>query len=308
MSSSKKRARTSDRVFLNVGGEVFQTTISTLTANSEFFSRKFSSEWSSDAEDEIFLDRDADSFRVLLSCMRHRTALLPDGDPLLCTRVLLEYATEGSNPTQAGLLLTRVSLALDRAQYLGVDWLLEHVKGVAYTHTLDPADGVVETEVPHVAFDRDHGSLDQALRSGVLPARFFGPVKTGSKRVKQIIPAKEHDAIMFDSNADDVYRAVCYALFENERGESVIEPVVSCDRSDEDRSSLFCLASEKPGHDTWTMSEQGARFEYDVTAVRDISNGSVTNTLCEEGFYVKTVLPGAGGEFVLMEKQVTGYV
>ena len=68
MSASKKRARSSDRVFLNVGGEVFQTTISTLTANSEFFSRKFSSEWSSDAEDEIFLDRDADSFRVLLSC------------------------------------------------------------------------------------------------------------------------------------------------------------------------------------------------------------------------------------------------
>ena len=96
--TSKKRARTSDRVFLNVGGEVFQTTISTLTANSEFFSRKFSSEWSSDAEDEIFLDRDADSFRVLLSCMRHRTALLPEGDPLLCARVLLEYATEGSNP------------------------------------------------------------------------------------------------------------------------------------------------------------------------------------------------------------------
>ena len=42
-------------------------------------------------DDEIFLDRDADSFRVLLSCMRHRTALLPEEDPLLCARVLLEY-------------------------------------------------------------------------------------------------------------------------------------------------------------------------------------------------------------------------
>ena len=198
-----------------------------------------------------------------------------------------------------------MSLALDRAQYLGVDWLLEHVKSVAYTHTIDPADGVVETEVSHVAFDRDHGGLDQALRSGVLPARFFGPVKTGSKRVKQMIPAGEHDAIMFDNLTNEVYRAVCYALFENERGESVIEPVVSCDRGDEDRSSLFCLASEKPGHDTWTMSEQGARFEYEVSSVTDINNTNVTNTLCEEGFYVKTVLPD--GEFVLMEKQVTGY-
>ena len=102
MSSRKKRARsegTSDRVFLNVGGEVFQTTVSTLTANSQFFSRKFSSEWSTeDAEDEIFLDRDADSFRVLLSCMRHRTALLPEEDQLLCARVLLEYIQSGSNP------------------------------------------------------------------------------------------------------------------------------------------------------------------------------------------------------------------
>ena len=75
MSASKKRARSSDRVFLNVGGEVFQTTISTLTANSEFFSRKFSSEWSSDAEDEIFLEREADTL-VPRAALVH--ALLPD--------------------------------------------------------------------------------------------------------------------------------------------------------------------------------------------------------------------------------------
>eukprot|EP00964_Phaeocystis_antarctica_P016540 scaffold9133_cov62-Phaeocystis_antarctica.AAC.2 len=276
MSASKKRARSSDRVFLNVGGEVFQTTISTLTANSEFFSRKFSSEWSSDAEDEIFLDRDADSFRVLLSCMRHRTALLPEGDPLLCTRVLLE------------------------AQYLGVDWLLEHVKGVAYTHTRDPDDeGIPAIAIgsePHVQFDREHGGLDQALSSGVLPARFFGPVKTGSKRVKQIIPAGEHDAIMFDNLTSEVYRAVCYALFENERGESVIEPVVSF----EDGAVTLCLASELPGRETWSMSEQGVRFEYaEVLATEEDINAQ-----CEEGFCVKNVMPD--GKIVLMEKRVTG--
>ena len=63
----------------------------------------------------------------------------------------------------------------------------------------------VETEPAHVAFDLEHGGLEQALSSGVLPARFFGPAKTGSKRVKQTIPAGEHDAIMFDSRADEVY-------------------------------------------------------------------------------------------------------
>ena len=111
MSSHKKRARsegTSDRVFLNVGGEVFQTTVSTLTANSQFFSRKFSSEWSTeDAEDEIFLDRDADSFRVLLSCMRNHTVLLPQSDADLFARVMLE------------------------ANFFGVDWLVREVKAKA---------------------------------------------------------------------------------------------------------------------------------------------------------------------------------
>ena len=257
---------------------MFQTTISTLTANSQFFSRKFSSEWSSDAEDEIFLDRDADSFRVLLSCMRHRTALLPEGDPLLCARVLLE------------------------AQYLGVDWLLEHVKGVAYTHTRDPDDEDVSVQSiaePHVQFDTEQGGLDQALSSGVLPARFFGPVKTGSKRVKQIIPAGDNDAVMYDNSTDDMYRAVCYALLDNERGESEIEPVISINDS-------FCLASELPGRDTWKMAEQGVRFEY--TEV--LANEDDINAHCEDGFYVKTVLPGEdshGQRQVLMEKRVTGF-
>ena len=65
--------------------------------------------------------------------------------------------------------------------------------------------------------------------------------------------------------ADEVYRPVCYALFENERGESVIEPVVSFyddDGPTGTTSARFCLASEVPGRDVWTMSQHGARFEY----------------------------------------------
>ena len=101
-----------------------------------------------------------------------------------------------------------------------------------------------------------------------------------------------------------MYRPVCYALFENERGESVIEPVVSFYDDDGPTgtpSARFCLASEVPGRDVWTMSQHGARFEYAlVGADEDAINGS-----CEEGFYVKTVLPE--GEHVLMEKKVSGY-
>ena len=39
-----------------------------------------------------------------------------------------------------------------------------------------------EIENPHIEFDREHGGLDDALQSGVLPARFFGREKKGVKR------------------------------------------------------------------------------------------------------------------------------
>ena len=138
MSSHKKRARsegTSDRVFLNVGGEVFQTTISTLTANSQFFSRKFSSEWSTeDAEDEIFLDRDADSFRVLLSCMRSGVVLLPKADDNLCARVLL------------------------LAEYLGMEDFIAHIKAKAWAALERPTAEDDSRDVA-TAFSEEVGSL-----------------------------------------------------------------------------------------------------------------------------------------------------
>ena len=280
MSASENRARTSDKVFVNVGGEVFQTTMCTLITNSEFFSRKFSTEWSSDTEDEIFLDRDADSFRVLLSCMRHRMALLPENDPLLCTRVLLE------------------------AQFLGVDWLLEHVKGVALKHMQDPDDEA--SECPANEFDQQHGSLEEALRSGVLPARFFGPAKTGLKRVKQIIPAGEHDSVTFDEEVGDTCRTVCYALLDNERGESVIEPVVAYDN--DIGSHMFCLASEMPRRDCWEMSsghvvreECHYKFTASGASVDDLER--FVHTYAKDGYCVKAVLQHPGRR-VIMEKRV----
>ena len=73
-----KRARTSetsrDRVILDVGGTRFATSVSTLTANSTYFESLFS-RWD-EADEEVFLDRDPDVFRVLLSCMRQKKALL----------------------------------------------------------------------------------------------------------------------------------------------------------------------------------------------------------------------------------------
>lgn len=96
----------SNRIRLHVGGEVFLTTISTLTSNSSYFANMFSGPWSEATEDEVFIDRDADAFRVLLSCMRSKSAFLP-GDPTLKQRVLAEAA------------------------YFGVDWLTQEVQSQA---------------------------------------------------------------------------------------------------------------------------------------------------------------------------------
>ena len=71
--SFKKRAReaecsevASDRVSLNVGGMVFETSVTTLTGTSLYFAHHFSGVWKTMRQ--VFLDLDQDSFKVLLSC------------------------------------------------------------------------------------------------------------------------------------------------------------------------------------------------------------------------------------------------
>jgi hypothetical protein len=119
-SSSTVGRQPRDRVSLDVGGHLFTTSISTLRGASAYFSRLFSQDWESTFTNDatLFLDRDADAFKVLLSCMRNNTVLLPENDLDLCSRVLLE------------------------AQYFGADWLIRTVKqkavvnsGVAHHHT-----------------------------------------------------------------------------------------------------------------------------------------------------------------------------
>ena len=70
-----KRQRLDDgRVKLDVGGSVFTTTIETLTLNSRYFKNVLDSDhFASSPERELFLDRDAESFGVLLKCMRLRS-------------------------------------------------------------------------------------------------------------------------------------------------------------------------------------------------------------------------------------------
>ena len=115
--SPPKRRKTAGRVVLNIGGTVFESTASTLEASCGYFSRLFSNEWEQSAGEEIFLDRDPDAFRVLLSCMRNNAILLPEENVDLCSRVLLE------------------------AEFFGVEWMLRDVKHQALRHEPYSVDG-----------------------------------------------------------------------------------------------------------------------------------------------------------------------
>ena len=108
MESSRKRGRAAgggdtasaeapdreapDRVTLHVGGETFVTCRATLEPASSYFARRFSAEWSAGVPSEdCFLDRDADSFRVLLSFMRCGHVSVLPRDPALFSRVLSPF-------------------------------------------------------------------------------------------------------------------------------------------------------------------------------------------------------------------------
>ena len=165
-----KRPRTSetsrDRVILDVGGTRFATSVSTLTANSTYFESLFS-RWD-EADEEVFLDRDPDVFRVLLSCMRQKKALLPESDKDLFKRAVLD------------------------AEFLGIEWLLNEIKVRVFQHddlgtqrdtyerykSFRPSDDIAELQRLDAAgavklFDFEYKSIDGAYQQGALPGLFF---------------------------------------------------------------------------------------------------------------------------------------
>ena len=217
-----KRARSVDRVVLNVGGHRFETSISTLTGCSSYFARRFASEWAQapdEEKDDLFLDMDPDSFKVLLSCMRRAKALLPANDADLFRRVLLD------------------------AEFLGCDFLLREVKETVQRHQ--------GSETPTAEqFDTLHGGLQAAFRVGVLPDLFFHPSSSRKKpTIRQLIPAGEHDRmdLISQRSADGpiVKRVIGYALTEAANGERHVEPVISHHMDEALASTKMCtLASE----------------------------------------------------------------
>jgi hypothetical protein len=174
--ATAKRPRREDtvreRIKLNVGGTVFETSRNTLAANATYFNRLLSTDWAENLasdEDEYFLDRDPEAFRLLLQYMRHNNllAVMPQEQPRLCMAVLLE------------------------AEYLGVEKLLQSAKALVRKQL--GSTEVVDAAAEVAAFDAEHGGLVGAMSSGVLPRGLFGPPP--KKKVLQLMPAREHDRI-----------------------------------------------------------------------------------------------------------------
>ena len=221
------------RVELDVGGERFVSSVSTLSAGSAYFAAKFERWDEADEPPEVFLDRDPDAFRVLLSCMRQKKVLLPSNDDGLFRRVMHD------------------------AEFLGMDWLLQAVKAKAVDNDLflttqefnsmktreDPTHKWVlthklKTDPAKMAmvFDTVHGGIEKALDNKLLPERFFKePGRPAARRtIKQLVPCRTDDAVVFfrrdpDGDEDDEIlekrRAVCLALMDV-GGRTHVEPVV----------------------------------------------------------------------------------
>jgi len=242
MASSRKRDRAAggdgtasaaapDRLTLHVGGETFVTCRATLEPASSYFARRFSAEWSSGMPSEDnFLDRDADSFRILLSFMRFGHVSVLPREPALFARVLLD------------------------AEYLGIDSLIEQVKvrvqrhlhpdkkltrrGLFYLDAAALADAKARWTA--AAFDKEHGGLREALDSTWLMDRFFAPKpKSLYPKIVQLVPAQKTDRVVihggYHPGSQDASRSVhAFALVDHGDGRSGVEPMVATSNEDID--------------------------------------------------------------------------
>ena len=200
----------------------------------QYFSRLYSDSWCDDGDEPQFLDRDPDAFRVLLSCMRTRSIILPENNLELCARVLLE------------------------AEFLGVEWLLQEVKARA-ARNLNKEEHWFDQRFP--------GGVSEAISEGVLPARWFAPEARAAPeppdRIVALQPVSHAHVQMTDGQT---YRAVAFAVVQSAGGATWVEPLVApanVDEEDFDDKEQLKLASrfrEDGGWDTWHL-RQDPRIE-----------------------------------------------
>ena len=210
---------------LNVGGVIFTTTVDTLTSNSRFFEATLASHHFCTPSEEIFLDRDADAFAVLLSCFRQRSLMpLPlRNNPELCSAVLIE------------------------AEYFAADWLLNEAKEKAVRNSVypnvpfdQPVSGVDDLAAD---FDQKCGTITQAIERGILPARLLGPAQISTRRITQLLPLPDKNAVDWVvfyrcGKEADRFPPAFYALVEGPGSGTSIEPIIVTRNPPRDNSDI----------------------------------------------------------------------
>ena len=220
----KQRRVTNDRIEINVGGTVFTTTQATLVGNSEYFATMFSNVWRVDDDErpDIFIDRDADTFAVLLSCMRSRAVLLPESDLALCTRVLYD------------------------AEFYGMEWLLNMVKVKTVRRDMEVYhnDELRDDEERVQAFNKRFASLQDAIEEGILPSGFFTPPKKEQEgfKILSVQPVSNMNVIFEDRRSHSEVPAFALAVVEDVSGSTHVEPLVQHPHKQPDTDKLM-LAS-----------------------------------------------------------------
>ncbi|EJK67078.1 hypothetical protein THAOC_11936 [Thalassiosira oceanica] len=140
-----KRRRRGRTLTLNVGGEEFAASASTLTSNSHYFAALLSGDWSESGDDELYVDQDPEAFKVLLDYMRSGMVKVSAVDE----KVLL------------------------LAEFLGVErlvsaakirWLVNMGRGPSLSEDCSDEDIVA-------AFDREYGGISEAIGAGFF--RYF---------------------------------------------------------------------------------------------------------------------------------------
>ena len=153
----ERAARRTDRIVVDVGGTRFTTSASTLSSASEYFERLLSPRWCAEPPEELFLDRDPEPFKILLTYMRTGLLELSKDNLSLARRVMIE------------------------AEFLGMVGLIDSVKARAIENT-----GWEGTDADAV---KCFGSFDAAIRNGILPASFFPPPPPPPRKIVQLLPA-----------------------------------------------------------------------------------------------------------------------
>ena len=272
------------RVILNVGGTTFHTTKQSVERSTYLAGLIDTSAWDADADHvaELFVDRDPEVFALLLRLMRtvplvagllphdkeRFAALLAEAD-FFGFDAMLEHVKgksfynvrsfEAEDRTQVGSIYDSdiraahtAATAEERREAILAARVKARDKRVALQTTFSLKDEAYGSR----RFDVLHGSIGDALASGLLPNAYLSPPKQ-AVRILQLLPVEATTWFLIGDAQDDyatvvqgarsgpgggddkmkpmkeiverpfiVRRVACHALLENEQGKQWMEPML----------------------------------------------------------------------------------